>query len=298
MSNISVVIPNWNGENKLKKNLPKVLKLLDQESVAEVLVVDDASTDESVSLVERSFPEVTLIKKIKNEGFASTVNLGVVRSKGDFIFLLNNDATPFSNCVKFALVHFNNPKVFSVGCNTGGSWAWAKFDKGFFWHYSAKEKPNEVHQTLWASGGSGVFRRSIWDELGGLDEMYDPFYEEDVDLGYRATKRGYINFWEPKSKVEHYSEEGVISVNFSKRKIQTIAQRNQLLFIWKNITSWELLAKHFLALLKLLFTKPSYFRVFILSLLKLPDVIKKRGIERKRSVLRDEQILSQFSTSV
>src|SRR5206468_7818529 len=71
-------------------------------------------------------------------------------------------------------------------------------------------------------------RSSDLDKLGGFDELFNPFYEEDVDLGYRARKRGFINIFEPKSKVEHYKEKGVISLNFSQTLIAKTAQRNQL----------------------------------------------------------------------
>ncbi|MBI3485815.1 glycosyltransferase family 2 protein [Candidatus Daviesbacteria bacterium] len=289
---VSIIIPNWNGEEKLRKNLPKVLKI---KNVEEIIVVDDTSTDGSVSLIEQSFPEVKLIKKTKNEGFSSTVNLGVEKASGDLVFLLNTDAIAQENCLKFILPNFKDPKVFSVGLNSGGSWAWGKFEKGFFWHYQAEEKVAIVHQTLWVSGGSGVFRKSIWIELGGLDELFNPFYEEDVDLGYRATKRGYINLFEPKAVAEHYKEPGVITTNFSKSRIQMIASRNQLLFIWKNITSLWLIRSHLLNLFLMLISNPRYWSVFLSALAKLPKILKKRNLEKAKTKYRDEEVLSKFS---
>lgn len=292
---ISIVIPNWNGEEKLKRNLPTVLKVT---GVDEVMVVDDASTDGSVKIIEESFPQVKLIKKIKNSGFSSTVNLGVRESRSDLVFLLNSDAVPAEDCLAAVLPHFKDPTVFSVGCNTGGSWAWAKFKDGFFWHGQAKEKPQKAHQTLWVSGGSGVFRKSIWEKLGGLDELFDPFYEEDVDLGYRATKKGYINLWEPNSVVEHYQEKGVIEAHFSKSRVARVAQRNQLFFIWKNITSQNYFRQHLIALLRMLVTRLGYWRVFSAAVIHLADVMRKRETEKKEMVLSDEEVLGKFQLSL
>lgn len=291
----SIVIPNWNGAEKLRKHLPDVLKAAQFSKVDEIIVVDDASTDDSVKVLVSDFPEIKLIKKEHNNGFSSTVNLGVQKASGDFIALVNNDASPRVDFLKFVLPHFDDPKVFSVGCNVGnGGWATATFNNGFFWHNQKGIGSNQEHRTLWASGGSGIFRRTIWNELGGLDILFDPFYEEDVDLGYRATKRGYLNIWEPKSKVEHYKEEGVISENYRKSNIEKIAQRNQLMFIWKNITSPEMINEHKKALFKLLMSHPKYWVIFLSALVKLSKIKAKRNIEIKESTLTDEEVLAIF----
>lgn len=292
---VSIVIPNWNGEEKLKKNLPKVLKTKD---VLEIIVVDDASTDGSVDLIKKEFPEIKLIKRQKNGGFSSTVNLGARSAKGDLVFLLNSDAFPEEDCLKSALPHFKNSQVFSVGCNVGGNWAWGYFKDGFFWHYQSQEKALDTHQTLWASGGSGIFRKSIWEKLGGMDELFDPFYEEDVDLGYRSTKRGYINLFEPLSKVEHYKQTGVIEENFSKSTVAKVAQRNQLIFIWKNIHSQKLILEHILKLAGMLFTRLGYWQIFLPAFLRLPEVLKKRSIEKAGAKLSDEQVLAKYPLKV
>lgn len=292
---VSIVIPNWNGQEKLKKNLPKVLKT---KGVSEVVVVDDASTDGSVELIEKEFPEIKLIKRPKNGGFSSTVNLGVKSAKGDLVFLLNSDAVPDVDCLKPILDHFKDPQVFSVGCNVGGTWVWGYFKDGFFWHGQSKENTKDAHQTLWASGGSGVFRKSIWDTLGGLDELFDPFYEEDVDLGYRATKRGYINVFEPNAKVEHYKEPGVIEENFSKSSVARVAQRNQLMFIWKNIHDSQMIRAHILKLIGMLLTKPGYWQVFLPAFGRLSQVLKKRSIEKNESKLSEKEVLAKYSLKV
>lgn len=293
MKTISIVIPTWNGENRLKKNLPKVLAVAKKNHIKEIIVVDDKSKDNSVKVIKNEFPEVTLLQKDKNTGFSSTVNLGVSKTSADLVVLLNNDASPKEDFLDALLPLFDDQEVFSVSCNVGGIWNKAEFKNGFFWHSQAKDGgyTDKPHQTLWASGGSGIFRKDIWDQLGGLDELFDPFYEEDVDLGYRALKRGFINLWEPKSLVEHYKEPGVIATQISSEKVARIAQRNQLQFIWKNITSQNLIRQHKIALIKKILTNPKYLIVFLSAFVNLPKILGERAIEVKESKLTDEEIL-------
>ncbi|MCL5409229.1 MAG: glycosyltransferase family 2 protein [Patescibacteria group bacterium] len=296
---VSIVIPYWNGAKLVAKHLPNILKIAKQERITEIIACDDASTDETVSLLKNKFPEVILVQRQKNGGFSSNVNSGVAQANGDLIFLLNSDAEPKPGFLKPAIVHFANSKVASVGCRVGeGLWTTAKFNGGFFWHGQGQLGHNikpDAHQTLWVSGGSGIFRKVIWEELGGLDTLFDPFYEEDVDFGYRATKRGYLNIWEPESEVEHYQEKGVIEQNFSSSLVSQTAQRNQLIFIWKNITSSKLLNQHKQALLKMLTIHPKYWAVFLQAVKKWPQIMEKRAIEKKYAQLTDEEILAKFA---
>jgi GT2 family glycosyltransferase len=288
---VSIVIPNWNGADKLRRNLPKVLKV---DGVDEVIVSDDASTDNSLEIIRNEFPQVKLAIRERNGGFSSNVNTGVRVAKGDLVFLLNSDAVPEADCLTKILPHFKDLKVFSVGLNAGGGWTKATFKNGYFWHSQAGSKEidlSNAHQTLWVSGGSGVFRKSIWEELKGLDELFNPFYEEDTDLGYRATKRGYINLWEPRAHVEHYQEPGVIATHFKKSKVQKTAERNHLIFIWKNITSEKLINEHKRALVKILITHPKYWLTFLPAAKNLPEILKKREIEKKEQKNTDEEIL-------
>lgn len=297
---VSVVIPNWNGAIKLTKHLPSILKVANLNNILELMVVDDASTDNSVEVVNKQFPKVKLIQKQKNSGFGSTVNLGVKNAQGDLVVLLNSDAELDRDFLKYILPHFQDKNIFSVGLNAGGNWSWAKFENGFFWHFQVDDDNSgnlKNHQTLWVSGGSGVFRKTIWDKLGGFDPLYDPFYVEDLDLGYRATKRGFINIWESRAKVEHYREKGVIEENFSKKIITDTAERNQLIFTWKNITSPKMTRSHQRALAKRLLLQPKYWPIFLRAIKNLPQIYKKRQIEKNEAKLSDEKLLSKFSST-
>lgn len=234
---VSIVIPNWNGVELLKKHLPTVLR---ESTGAEVIVVDDASDDDSAIYLHKHFPEVTVITKTKHEGFASSVNAGVEKANGDIVILLNTDIAPEKGYLEPLLAHFSDPNVFAVGCldkshekgeiilrGRGIGW----WEKGLYVH-----KRGEVDKadTAWVSGGSGAFKKSVWMELGGMDTRFNPFYWEDIDLSYRAKEKGYRVLFEPKSMVHHYHEEGKIKSEFTKEEIEQIVYRNQFYFVWKH----------------------------------------------------------------
>ncbi len=294
---VTIIIPNWNGVEKLKTHLPYVLKAVKSNNIEEIIVADDASTDSSLEVLNKYFKEVKVIKHNKNLGFSSNVNAGVGEAKTDLIYLLNSDAHPDINFLKPLVVHLNNPKVFSVGSNVGALWAVGKFENGFFWHGKGVLKEGEklkAHQTLWVSGGSGLFRKDIWDEFSGLDPLFNPFYEEDMDLGYRTTKSGYINIWEPESLVEHYKEKGVIATHFSQNNVATVAQRNQLIFIWKNITDPEFISEHELKLAQMLVSHPKYWKIFLSAAKFIPEIRRKRKLLKKMFKLTDKEVISMF----
>jgi GT2 family glycosyltransferase len=294
--NISIVIPNYNGQGLLENNLPKVLKAasIKSNNIREVIVVDDASTDSSVEFLKKSFDkQIRLIKHTKNRGFSMSVNTGVRSAKGDFILLLNTDVIPEEDFLTNVDKLFKDPKVFGVSLHEKGyGYSKAKFTDGYI-NLSMGKEDDSVHECLYASGGSGLFRKSIWRELGGLDEMLlSPFYWEDLDICYRASKRGYINLWNPSSYVNHHHE-SVIS-KLPKKYVSRLRERNELLCIWKNIHSKNLIRKHITAVIKRILKHPGYFIIVLMGVFKLAKVLKARKKEIRESTVSDEIIFSRF----
>ena len=229
---LSIIIPNYNGEELCKKNLPKIFDAitLHKDGEVEIIVIDDCSTDNSLNALEvlettvkSSYLNIKLkiIKNEKNLGFSSTVNIGVKEAKGDIAILLNTDVIPERGFLVSLLPHFKDNKVFAVGCmdkstengkvvlRGRGIGAWKR---GLLVH--SRGEVNKTN-TLWVGGGSGAFRKSIWDKLGGFSSLYNPFYWEDIDLSYRAAKSGYKILFEPNSVVVHEHDKGAIKKKFS-----------------------------------------------------------------------------------
>lgn len=292
---VSIIIPNYNGKALLEKNLLSVVKAkgVSGNQVGEIIVVDDCSTDGSTLYLKERFPEIRLIKHTINRGFSAAVNTGVRSSRGELVCLLNTDVIPNEDFLIATLPHFENPNVFAVSLHEEGyGWAKGDFKDGFVIHSPGKEL-EKTHRTFWVSGGSGVFRRSQWIKLGGLDEkLFSPFYWEDIDIGYRAHKRGMSLLWEPKSHVTHEHEATVKKL--SKRYVDRIRERNQLLFIWKNITSVNLTRRHIANLIKRIITHPGYILVFLSALKKIRKVQKARDRESKEAKISDEAVFASF----
>lgn len=292
----SIIIPNYNGENLLPKYLPYICQAAKnpKNRVIEIIVVDDCSTDRSVSVISSNFPQVKLIRHKVNRGFSAAVNTGVRGAKGNIVVLINTDVAPKPDFLEDIIEDFSDSSVFGVSLHEKGySWAKGAFENGFIVHKLGAES-DKKETTFWVSGGSGAFRRRIWIELGGFDEkLYSPFYWEDVDISYRAAKRGYQLLWEPKACVTHEHESTVGTLN--RVWVNRILERNQLLFIWKNITSKSLIRKHFVGLFKRVIRHPGYLRVVLAALSKIGDVIRLRKKEIKEERVSDEAILARFS---
>lgn len=247
MLRVSIVLPNWNGEALLQKNLPAVIAAANG---AQIIVADDASTDGSVTMLKDTFPDLLVVTHAKRLGFAGNVNNGVLHATGDVVVLLNTDVRPNQNFLDPLLKHFVDPTVFAVGCleqshenggvvERGRGLAW--WEKGYFIHSKGAIISGT---TAWVSGGSGAYRKKIWDEIGGMDTIYNPYYWEDIDLSYVARKAGFHTLFEPQSVVEHFHEEGKIKTSYSVMDVKRVAYRNQFFFIWKNLSDLRILLSH------------------------------------------------------
>ncbi len=299
---ISVIIPNYNGANLLSKNLPQVIKNCPG---CQIIVVDDASTDSSATFIKEKFKNVKIITNKKNLGFSKTVNEGIENASGELVLLLNSDVSPRTGFLKPALTHFKNKAVFAVGLQDfshedgkiiprgkGG----ANFKKGFLNHFAAKIMAGE---TLWVSGGSGLFVREILNKLGGFDPIYSPFYWEDIDLSFRAHQNGYICIFEPMSKVDHYHQEGAIKKTRKPFEIKTISYRNQFIFVWKNFSDPLFLVQHLLwlpyHLAKAITSSDFAFLLgFAKALAKIPQMIENSQYRVSPKAVSDRDVIKKF----
>ncbi len=310
---ISIVIPNYNGENLLKKNLPKVIEsVIDKGYEIEFILTDDGSEDNSLEVAKEVLGKVNnnnfsskIIENKKNKGFSSNVNIGVSKSTGEILILLNTDIIPEKDFLKPLINHFKDKNIFAVGCmdkSVDGEKITLRgrgvgvFKKGFLIHSKGKV---DASNTLWVSGGSGAFRKSIWEKLEGLDSLYDPFYWEDIDLSYRALKSGYQILFENKSVVLHEHEKGAIKSRYSSFDIKKIAYKNQFIFVWKNITDKDLILNHILFLpyylaKQIIGLDLACFLGFFKALFLLPEIIKSKFKAEKLFVKKDKEIFAEF----
>jgi GT2 family glycosyltransferase len=268
-SKVSVVIPTYKGKSLMEKNFPSVLKSL--RSGDEVVIVDDGGFKETLEWLKQNFKlkqskknnDYTLYKNEFSQGkkkisityvvnhttlrFAANSNRGVELASHPLIFLVNDDVSLYPDTIKKLVPHFSNKQVFAVGClefdhehggvKSGKNKLW--FERGMFVHSKAADFKRG--KTAWASGGSGMFDRQKWLQVGGLDLAYYPAYWEDIDLSATARERGWQVLFEPDARVDHNHETTNTDV-FGQNKIRKISWRNANVFTWKHSDVWQKIA--------------------------------------------------------
>lgn len=257
---ISVIITNWNGLHLITKSLPQVLSQSPEAN--EFIFVDDGSADNSLDFVNslsKKNKKLKILVQEKNLGFIPSSNNGVNKSSGDLVVLLNNDIFPEKNYIKNSLNHFKNSLVFGVGFAEVGRENWPRL----FWRegYLQYEPifSDKTHITGWLSGGSSIVSRQHFVRLGGFDSVYEPFYSEDLDLGYRAWKSGYKLFWEPKCQVVHQHESTISRIN--RHFTDYVKERNRLLVVLRNITDPSLKSSNLRGQIFRALLGPNYIKI-------------------------------------
>lgn len=315
--NISIVLPNYNGEKLLQQNLPRVVDAIKdyKNGRIEIVIADDASSDNSVEVIKKfiaSLKQKSISGKLVENhtrddgGFSKNVNRGVHAATGEIVILLNTDVIPYKGFLKSLLPHFTDPKVFAVGCMDESiengktvlrGRGVGKWQKGFLFHSAGSlDKKN----TLWVSGGSGAFRKSIWDTLGGLNELFNPFYWEDIDISYRAQKAGFVTLFEKESRVVHEHGKGSIQTQYKLYNVQKIVYRNQFTFVWTDITDGAFMVSHLLWLpYHVVNALKSWDKAFLVglftALMRLPKILMFRLHMKRLFTVSDKEILQQFS---
>jgi len=304
---ITLIITNWNGKDLLRECLPSILKAVDFDSKRsyEIMVVDDCSSDDSLKILEKEFPYIKRLKTPFNMGFQRANNYGIEQVRSRLVMPINNDIKLDEDALFFLSKHFDKENVFSVSGkffgfdgktflygNRGGY-----FKNGHFYLY--EKAPDDNSQTLFACGGAFMVDRKRYLELGGFDNLYHPLYYEEIDLSYRALKRGWKIHYEPKS-IAYHKVQSTITKQEKKRSIELISARNNYLFVWKNILDPSLTLQFMLFiplfLIRDLFKLKSRFWVaFFMALKRMPAALKSRKEEKLNTLFSDHEILSKIN---
>ena len=221
---VSAVIPNRDGAHLLRRTLPPLLREL-PPPVHEVLVVDDASGDDSLAVLRAEFPQVRVIALERNVGFGAACNRGFSEAKHDLVLLLNSDMEVTPGSVALLLEHFADESVFAAGPEYRSDRPDAP--------PSPKPDP-PVWPQLGAPAGGGLFRRAAFLQMGGFDPLYAPFYWEDVDLGWTAWRQGWRILFDARCEFIHL-ESATIKRLYTPAYVRRIRARNRFLFACKNL---------------------------------------------------------------
>jgi len=210
---ISVIIPNWNGAHLL----PTCLNSLRRQSCGgrEIIVVDNASTDGSLELLARDYPDVHVVDLPRNAGFTGACNAGIRKSSGEFVALLNSDTEADEHWLEQVVAAFErHPEAGLIASkmflfdrrdtlHTAGDFVRLDGTPGNRGVWQRDEGQFDREEYVFsACGGSAAYRRAMLNEIGLLDEDFF-FSLEDVDLAWRAQLAGWKCVFAPQAVVYH-----------------------------------------------------------------------------------------------
>jgi len=304
----SIIIRNYNGRELLARFLPSIMDAVHcRGDVDEVIIVDDGSTDGSSDFVTKEYPSIRLIKIIPNSGNSIIpVNVGVKAAKNDIVICLDNDVKVDKNFIAPLLKQFNKDDIFAVCSKIYNpldgmrieSFNYPRFYKGrltgHFHKNDMLDKKPEHPAEVWYAPGNGVaYDKAKFLELEGLDPIFRPFYCEDMDVCYRAWKRGWRTICEPSSVTYHLSHK-TIKKTMKADYFNIIRLKNQFVLTWKNLQDFKLIIKHiawiFARLLLSLFKCDLiYLKGLYLASRQIPEVMHKRKrMKDFKAVISDE----------
>lgn len=220
---ISIIIVNWNTRES-STDCIKSIYASPPEGEFDIWVVDNYSSDDSVAVIRRNYPDVKIIENDENVGFASANNQAFRKSQGDYVLLLNPDTVVKTNAIS-ELINFlnNNPEAAAAGArliNTDGTLQISAFPFPTlfreFWrmfHLDSIVSLSNYQMNNWNQaqarevdtllGACMLIRRESIDQSGLFDEEFF-IYSEEVDLCTRLKKAGWRLYWVPGAVVIHY----------------------------------------------------------------------------------------------
>lgn len=246
---VAVVILNWNGRKYLERFLPEVIEY--SKDHAEVIIADNASSDDSITYLNQNYPDIRVIQFPINYGFAAGYNKAFEQVESDYYILLNSDMQVTPNWIPpvISLMEkdpmiaacqpkiraFHEPDKFEYAGAAGGF-----IDKyGFpfcrgrmFQSIEADEgQYDDAIEVFWATGACMFVRADVYHKMGGLDDDFFAHMEE-IDFCWRLKNNGYKVMFCPSSTVFHIGG-GTLPKNNAEKTYLNI--RNNIIMLYKNI---------------------------------------------------------------
>ncbi|RFS19711.1 glycosyltransferase family 2 protein [Chitinophaga silvatica] len=262
LPSVAVVILNWNGKSFLEKFLPSVCGSTYPN--LQIVLADNASTDDSVAFVEQHYPQIRIVRNPTNDGFAGGYNDALQHVEADTYVLLNQDVEVEPGWIEPVIsLMQQDPKI--VACQpklraykqrdefeyAGAAGGWMDilgytFCRGRILYTVEKDhgQYDDVQDIFWATGAALFIKSSGFHEVGGFDSNFFAHMEE-VDLCWRLKRAGYRICYCPDSVVYHVGGGSLPQGNPRKLYLNF---RNNLMMLWKNLHSedrWIVLVQRF-----------------------------------------------------
>ena len=249
---ISVIIPNYNGRHLLQEYLPCNLEVMAATGADyEIIIVDDASTDDSVEFIRAAYPGVKLIVNPENKGFSYSCNKGIESAQRELILLLNSD-------VKLTPGYFDQQWKYFLRWDTFGvmgriidmdsdhiqdAGRIPKFNgfklKTDYFYYSNNE--NDRLYTFYLSGANALIHAEKLKQIGGFYELFSPFYCEDMELSIRAWRLKWKCYYEHEAVCRH--QVSASTKNYETAKwVKSVYFRNRFYVHAIHLNGWALAA--------------------------------------------------------
>lgn len=256
---VSIVILNWNGRHFLDRFLPSVSASTWQRR--EIVVIDNASTDDSVAFLQAHYPAVRIVQLEKNYGFARGYNEGLKQVEADYYVLLNSDvevtpgwiepimqlmqAHPDVAVCQPKILQYHDKSLFEYAGAAGGwlDFLGYPFARGRIFDVCEKDNGqyDEAAPVFWAGGAAMFVKAAVYRELGGLDNYFFA-HQEEIDFCWRVQLAGYQVYACPQSTVYHVGG-GTLPKGNAKKVFLNF--RNNLIMMAKNLPAGQAVAKIF-----------------------------------------------------
>ena len=250
LKDVAVVILNWNGINHLKEFLPSVIQHTNAQ-LADIVMIDNASTDESVLFIQNNYPSVKIIINKKNGGFAKGYNDGLKEIEAKYFLLLNSDVEvtagwlePLYHKMESSdtigacqpkILDYKNKSLFEHAGAAGGfiDKFGYPFCRGRLFNHIEKDQGqyNNDTEIFWATGACMMVRASLYKQQQGFDESFFAHMEE-IDLCWRLKNEGHQIFFVNNSTVFHLGGGTLSSISPNKTFLNF---RNNLFLLYKNL---------------------------------------------------------------
>ena len=245
---VSVVIPHYGGIDILLECLTSIYSCTYPN--LEIIIVDNASPDDSVQCLKENFPEINLIQSEYNRGFAGGCNFGVQHANGEYLLILNNDTTHEPDWIESLVTRIESktsissvqPKIknfqqreyFDYSGASGGFMDkyCFPFARGRIFYTVEKDvgQYDKACKIFWASGTAFLTRKKIFHQIGGFDEIFFAHMEE-IDYHWKCQQLEYEVWVEPDSVIYH---KGAVTLKVSSPKKTYLNYRNSLLLLLTN----------------------------------------------------------------
>ena len=315
---VSIIIPHYNNETILLNCLKSIYESTYKNF--EIIVVDNASTDNSIINAKSLYPNINIVKSKSNLGYAGGCNLGSKEANGEFLFFLNNDTVIESSCIELLINKINsnnnissvqpkilnlkNKKYFDYAGASGGfiDYLVFPFTRGRIFNTIEEDKKqyDGSKKIFWASGAGFLTKKNIFKKLSGFDEKFFAHMEE-IDYHWKSYLAGYSVWVDPKAILYHLGG-GTLAMQSPKKTY--LNHRNSLILLLSNYSFFRSILYFIIRLpleiissLKDLFLfRPIHFLYHYIALFSLiPNIIliknRRKNIARIRAI-SDKELMS------